>query len=85
MEKRLKEMVRQYVEQSTWDNTFNARNEEKSLQGAAARKGNPRGNPEGNGKDMQGNDRKHEDCTQWTSNGQCSRGDSCTFEHDFHK
>ena len=41
-------MVRRYSEQKIRDNNFNARNEDKSLQGAAAWKGNPRGNPEGN-------------------------------------
>ena len=33
------------------DNSFNARNTDRSLQGAAAWKGNPQGNPKGNGKD----------------------------------
>ena len=38
-------MVRRYVEQKIRDNNFNARNEDQSLQGATAWKGNPRGNP----------------------------------------
>ena len=28
-----------------------------------------------------GNDRTHGDCIQWTSKDQCSRGDSCRFNH----
>ena len=25
------------------------------------------------------------DCWQWETNGQCSRGDTCSFRHDVHK
>ena len=25
------------------------------------------------------------DCWQWETNGQCSRGDNCSFRHDIHK
>ena len=35
---RLKEMVRRFVWQKFRDNNFNARNEDRSLQGAAAKK-----------------------------------------------
>ena len=41
-------MVRLYLEQKIRDNNFNARNEDMSLPGAAAWKGNPKGNSEGN-------------------------------------
>ena len=61
-----------------------ARNEDRSLQGAAAWKGNPRGNPEGNAQETI-IDRKHGDSNQRTSKGQCSRGDSCCLKHDFEK
>ena len=40
---RLKEMLRRCVMQKTRDKSFNARNEDRSLQGAAACKGYPRG------------------------------------------
>ena len=40
---RLKQMVRLSAEQKVRDNDFNARNEDWSLQGAAAWKGNPNG------------------------------------------
>ena len=37
---RLKEVVRQHVEQKIRDKSFNARNEERSIEGAEARQGN---------------------------------------------
>ena len=40
---RLQHMVRGYFEQYMTDNNLNARNEDMSLQGAAAWKGNPKG------------------------------------------
>ena len=44
---RLKDTVRCCIEHETRDDNFNARKEDRSLQGAAGWKGNPRGNPEG--------------------------------------
>ena len=38
---RLKEVVRRYVEQKIRDKSFNARNEDRSIEGAEARQGNP--------------------------------------------
>ena len=39
---------------------------------------------EGNGKETS-KDRDNGDCTQWTSEGQCSRGDSFSFKRDVNK
>ena len=55
-----------------------------SLQGAAAWKWNPEGNSKCDGKESS-KDQRTGDCTQWTSRGQCSRGDSCSFKHDLNK
>ena len=62
----------------------NVRSEDRALQGPAARKGNPRGSRQGDEKDAS-NDRRHGDCSQWSSKGQCSRGDTCTLKHDLNK
>ena len=78
---RFEQMVRRYVEQKKRDNNFNARSEDSSLQGAAARKLHPGGNPKGNGKDTS-KDRQFGDCALWSLKGQCSRGDSCSFKYD---
>ena len=51
-------LVSRCVEQKIRDNHLNARNEDRSPQGAAAWKGNPRGNPNGNGEETS-EDRKH--------------------------
>ena len=64
----LKELVRRYVEQNIRENNFHARNEDRSPQGAAAWKGNPKGNLGGSGKDGS-KDPKHGDCNQWTWKG----------------
>ena len=58
---RLKEMVRRDVEQKARDFFSTALNEHRSLQGAAARKGNPKGNSKGNAQETI-RDRKHGDC-----------------------
>ena len=45
---RLKEIVRRHAEQKIRNNSFNARNEDRSLQLAAAWEGNPQGSSEDN-------------------------------------
>ena len=70
---RLKDMVRRFVEQKIRDENFNARDEDRSLLGAAAWKGNPTGNPKGNGKE---NDQRSKEM-EIAINGRkesCSRG-----------
>ena len=75
---RLNDKVRRHVEHTIRDTNFHARNEDKSLPGAAGLERKPV-------KQWKRNEQKtaqHGDCDQWTSNGQCSRGNSCSFEHD---
>ena len=77
---RLNDMVRCSVGQKVRENNFNARNEKRQQLG----KEPPRRNPKVKGKETS-KDRKHGECTQWTSEGQCSRGDSCSSKHDLNK
>ena len=75
---RLKEMVCRHVEQKMRDNNLNARNEDRSLHGAAAWTGHPKGNSKGNAQETI-KDQKHGYCDQWIPKGQCS------FKHDVNK
>ena len=67
------------MEQKIRDKNLNARSEE------AAWKRNPRVNPKGSAQETSKKPTKSGDCNQWTSNGQCSRGDSCSSKHDVNK
>ena len=71
---RLKTMVKRSIEQEVRNNNFGARN----------------GNYERNAVvKNQGTKLRVQrilgDCWQWASNGQCSRGDNCSFRHDINK
>ena len=71
---RLKTMVKRSIEQEIRNDNFGARN----------------GNYERNAmvKNQWTKQRGHRilgDCWQWESNGQCSRGDKCSFCHDINK
>ena len=71
---RLKTMVKRSIEQNLRMKNFEARN----------------GNYEGNavvknqGTKQRGQ-RSLGDCWQWESNGQCIKGDNCSFRHDINK
>ena len=71
---RLKTMVKRSIEQNLRVKNFGIRN----------------GNYERNAVDKnQGTEQREQrclgDCWQWKANGQCSKGDNCSFRHDVHK
>ena len=71
---RLKTMVKRSIEQNLRMNNFEARNENFET-GAVVK--NPRM--------KQPEQRSLGDCWQWKANGQCSKGDNCSFRHDVNK
>ena len=68
-------MVKRSIEQDTRNKNFDARN--GNYERNAVVKKNP-----GARRCVQ---RILGDCWQWESNGQCSRGDNCSFRHDINK
>ena len=71
---RLKTMVKRSIEQNLRIKNFEARN----------------GNYERNAVVKNQGTKQHEqrslgDCWQWKANGQCSKGDNCSFRHDINK
>ena len=71
---RLKTMVKRSIEQEIRNKNFGARNGNCERNAVVKNHGvNQRGQ------------RILGDCWQWESNGQCSRGDSCSFRHDINK
>ena len=62
------------------DTNFNAHNEDRSLQEAAAWKRNPKGNREGSAQETIKHC-KNGDCHHWTSKGQCAREAPFSFRH----
>ena len=71
---RLKTMVKRSIEQNLRKSNFGARN------------GNYEGNAEvKNQETEQRGQRSLADCWQWKTNGQCSKGDDCSFRHDINK
>ena len=68
---KFRKMVRQHVDQTIRTRNFQTRNErietEVLVNGQKGRKGSA--------------ERKVGDCSQWKANGQCSKADSCSFNH----
>ena len=70
---RLKTMVKR-IEQNLRMKNFDARN--GNIETSAVAK---------NQREKQLEQRSLGDCWQWKSNGQCSKGDNCSFRHDINK
>ena len=71
---RLKTMVKRSIEQNLRMRNFEVRN--GNFETSAAVK---------NQRVKQREQRSLGDCWQWKANGQCSKGDSCSFRHDMNK
>ena len=71
---RLKTMVKRSIEQDLRNRNFGARNGNYERNAVVKNQGT-----------KQREQRILEDCWQWEFNGQCSRGDSCSFRHDMNK
>ena len=71
---RLKTMVKRSIEQSLRIRSFEARNGNYERNAMVKNQGT-----------KQRGQRLLGDCWQWESNGQCSRGDNCSFRHDINK
>ena len=72
---RLNTMVKRSIEQNLRMKNFDARN--GNYEASAVVK-NQKGT-------KQREQRSLGDCWQWTANGQCSKGDNCSFRHDLNK
>ena len=70
---RLKTMVKRSIEQDIRNNNFGARNGNYERNTVVKNQGT-----------KQRVQRILGDCRQWEANGQCSRGDNCSFRHDIH-
>ena len=71
---RLKTMVKRSIEQDIRNENFGARNENYERNAVVKNQGT-----------KQRVQRILGDCWQWESNGQCTRGDNCSFRHDVNK
>ena len=71
---RLKTMVKRSIEQNIRNKNFGARNGNNERNAVVKNQGI-----------KQRVQRILGDCWQWESNGQCSRGDNCSFRHDINK
>ena len=71
---RLKTMVKRSIEQDTRNRIFEARNRNYERNAVVKNQGTE-----------QREQRILGDCWQWKFNGQCSRGDNCSFRHDVNK
>ena len=71
---RLKTMVKRSIEQEIRNKNFGARNGNYETSAAVKNPGT-----------KQRVQRFLGDCWQWESNGQCVKGDNCSFRHDFNK
>ena len=71
---RLKTMVKRSIEQDSRNRNFGARNGNYERNAGVK-----------NQETKQRGQRILGDCWQWESNGQCSRGDNCSFRHDINK
>ena len=71
---RLKTMVKRSIEQDIRNNNFGARNENFETSSVDKNPGT-----------KQREQRTLGDCWQWKANGQCSKGDKCSFRHDTNK
>ena len=71
---RLKTMVKRNIEQNLRIKNFEARNGNCETNAEVKNQGT-----------KQREQRTLGDCWQWKANGQCSKGDSCSFRHDMNK
>ena len=71
---RLKTMVKRSIEQDLRNRNFGARNGNYEKNAVAKNQGT-----------KQRGQRILGDCWQWEANGQCSKGDNCSFRHDVNK
>ena len=71
---RLKTMVKRSIEQDLRNRNFGARNGNYARNAVVKNQGS-----------KQRGQRILGDCWQWESNGQCSKGDNCSFRHDINK
>ena len=71
---RLKTMVKRSIEQNLRINNFEARNGNYETSAVVKNHGT-----------KQREQRSPGDCWQWKANGQCSKGDNCSFRHDINK
>ena len=71
---RLKTMVKRSIEQDIRNKNFGARNGNYDKNAVVKNQGT-----------KQRDQRSLGDCWQWKANGQCSKGDNCSFRHDINK
>ena len=71
---RLKTMVKRSIEQDIRNKNFGAKNGNYEKNAVVKNQGT-----------KQRGQRTLRDCWQWEFNGQCSRGDNCSFRHDINK
>ena len=71
---RLKTMVKRIIEQDLRNKNLGARNGNYERNAVVKNQGT-----------KQREQRSLGDCWQWKANGQCSKGDSCSFRHDINK
>ena len=71
---RLKTMVKRSIEQDLRNRIFGARNGNYERNAVVKNQGT-----------KQRGQRILADCWQWETNGQCVKGDNCSFRHDIHK
>ena len=71
---RLKTMVKRSIEQDLRNRNFGARNGNYERNAVVRHQGT-----------KQRGQRTLGDCWQWKANGQCSKGDNCSFRHDINK
>ena len=72
---RLKTMVKRSIEQNLLNKNFETRNWNYEKNAVVKNQGPKTGV----------NKRSLGDCWQWKANGQCSKGDNCSFRHDMNK
>ena len=71
---RLKTMVKRSIEQNLRIKNFEARNRNYETNAVVKNQGT-----------KQREQRTLGDCWQWKANGQCSKGDNCSFRHDMNE
>ena len=71
---RLKTMVKRSIEQDIRNKNFGARNGNCERNAVVKNQGT-----------RQRGQRTLGDCWRWEANGQCSKGDNCSFRHDMNK
>ena len=74
---RLKTMVKRSIDQDVRNRNFGARNGNYDRNAVVKNQGTKQR--------LNRVDRILEDCWQWETNGQCSKGDNCSFRHDINE